>query len=82
MIFTSFKSFHEKKERKRKEKRLSAKHACYAFGSDSDYDTSRGGILMCVFVDAFSHLCKRVYPSVRRSVGPSVRRSVTNELNF
>ena len=30
------------------------------------------------FLDAFSHLYKRVYPSV----GPSVRRSVTHELNF
>ena len=36
------------------------------------------------FLDAFSHLYKRVClsvrPSVRPSVGPSVRRSVTNEL--
>ena len=29
-----------------------------------------------VFLDAFSHLYKRVCPSVRRSVRPSVRRSV------
>jgi len=36
------------------------------------------------FLDAFSHLYKRVCPSVRPSVrpsvGPSVRRSVTHEL--
>ena len=40
----------------------------------------------CLFLDAFSHLYKRVCPSVRRSVGPSVhpsiRWSVTHELNF
>ena len=34
------------------------------------------------FLNAFSHLYKRVCPSVRRSVGPSVRPSVTHELNF
>ena len=28
------------------------------------------------FLDAISHLYKRVYPSVRPSVGPSIRRSV------
>ena len=32
------------------------------------------------FLDAFSHLYKRVCPSVRRSVGPSVRWSVTLDL--
>ena len=35
-------------------------------------------IIGAVFLDAFSHLYKRVCPSV----GPSVGRSVTHELNF
>ena len=39
---------------------------------------NRKGLTGPDFLDAFSHLYKRVCPSVRRSVGPSV----THELNF
>ena len=43
-------------------------------------DVPRGTCFL--FLDAFSHLYKRVCLSVRRSVRPSVRPSVTHELNF
>ena len=32
------------------------------------------------FLDAFLHLCKRVCPSVRRSVGPSVRNAFSQKM--
>ena len=35
-------------------------------------------LVIYIFLDAFSHLYKRVCPSVGRSVGPSVRRSHTS----